>query len=60
MMWKIKKWSVFKEENLDTSESLMDASMSEFLDIIKGYLETFNYLENCYCKNDPKRSCPLT
>ncbi|XP_034490965.1 uncharacterized protein LOC117794468 [Drosophila innubila] len=60
MMWKIKKWSVFKEENLDTSESLMDASMSEFLDIIKGYLETCNYLENCYCKSDPKRSCPLT
>ncbi|KAM8716611.1 hypothetical protein ACLKA7_003483 [Drosophila subpalustris] len=59
MMYKIRKYSVFQEHNLNLSDSLTDVRISEFLDIVKGYLETYNYLENCYCKSDPKRSCPL-
>lgn len=49
MIRDISKWSVFQEKNLNISDSLMNVRISEFIDIVKGYVEAFNYLGNCYC-----------
>jgi len=54
MIRNISKWSEFQEENQNISDSQMNVRISELIDIVKEYLETFNYLENCYCKADPQ------
>ncbi|XP_060656379.1 uncharacterized protein LOC132791463 [Drosophila nasuta] len=62
MMEKIKKWKALQDTGLGKSlqNRYSQEYMPDFLSDIKSYLESHNYMENCYCKPVPTRSCPWT
>lgn len=54
MCSRITNWSSLSNYDRQDMDSLLEGTVTEFLDTIKEYLQAGNYMENCNCVRDRK------
>jgi len=50
----MKHWNIGAEFKLNIPDNIFEGNFQDFITNLRGYLETFNYAENCDCIRDRK------